>query len=313
MRIHLGLPAKASGPTALTIGNFDGVHLGHQAMLHQLRLSADKMGLPAAVLTFEPHPREFFAPDTAPARLTTLREKLELLDAVGVDAVYVLRFNSALAATSAEAFIRSLLVERLNVRWLLVGDDFRFGARRAGSFEMLEEAGTRSGFECFSLSSVMVDGIRVSSSAVREALAGGDLELARNLLGRPFFITGRVGYGQQLGRTLGYPTANLCLKRRGIPLSGIFAVTVKGLGPDELPAVASLGTRPTVTSSGEPLLEVHVFDYDRSLYGRRIHVNFLRKIRDEARYENLEALTAQIARDAEAARAYFANAPLNQP
>lgn len=311
MRIHLGTPASAVGPLALTIGNFDGVHLGHQAMLYALRLAAGQLGLPTAAMTFEPHPREFFSPQDAPARLTTLREKLELLDVAGVDEVIVLRFNEKLAATSADAFIKEILVERLQTRWLLVGDDFRFGARRTGSFETLQRAGMVQGFECFSLSSILVEGQRASSSAVREALASGQLELARELLGRPFFMTGRISHGERLGRTLGYPTANLRLGRRVAPLSGIFAVSVKGLSEHALPAVASLGRRPTVTSAGEPLLEVHLFNFDRDIYGARIHVDFHHKIRDEARFDTIDALTQQIARDADAARDYFAQQPLS--
>jgi riboflavin kinase/FMN adenylyltransferase len=311
MRIHLGTPASAVGPLALTIGNFDGVHVGHQAMLHALNTAAQQLDLPTAVMTFEPHPREFFSPLNAPARLTSLREKLELLDAAGVDEVIVMRFNSALAATSAESFISHLLVERLQTRWLLVGDDFRFGARRAGNFETLQQAGMAQGFDCFSLSSILVEGQRASSNAVREALAIGQLDLAHALLGRPFFITGRVITGERLGRTLGYPTANLRLGRRVSPLSGIFAVTVKGLEDKALPAVASLGTRPTVTSQGKPLLEVHLFNFDRDIYGARIHVDFHHKIRDEARFANLDELTQQIARDADAARDYFAQQHLS--
>ena len=305
MRIHLGIPASAIGPLALTIGNFDGVHLGHQAMLHALSTAAQQLGLPTAAMTFEPHPREFFSPLDAPARLTTLREKLELLDKAGIDEVIVLRFNKALADTSAEVFISHLLVEQLQTRWLLVGDDFRFGARRMGHFETLQQAGMAQGFDCFSLSSILVDGQRASSSAVREALIAGQLKLASKLLGRPFSITGRVIPGQRLGRTLGYPTANLRLGRRIAPLSGIFAVTVKGLEDKALPAVASLGTRPTVTCQGEPLLEVHLFNFNRDIYGARIHVEFHHKIRDEAHFDSLDVLTQQIAHDADAARDYF--------
>ncbi len=308
MRIHLGTPAVSDRPMALTIGNFDGVHLGHQAMLHALRVAAHSLGLATGVVTFEPHPREFFSPNEAPPRLTTLREKLELLEAAGIEQVSVLRFNRALAAMPADAFISAWLVQRLQTRWLLVGDDFRFGAQRSGDFETLQRAGTAQGFECFALSSIMAAGQRVSSSGVREALAGGHMDLARQLLGRPFFMSGRVGTGQQLGRTLGYPTANIRLNRRVSPLSGIFAVTVSGLGPQLRIGVASLGTRPTVSSSGEWLLEVHLFDFDGTIYGTRIHVHFMHKIRDEVQFDSLETMTRQMARDAAAARDYFAQA-----
>ncbi|MDE2343716.1 MAG: bifunctional riboflavin kinase/FAD synthetase [Betaproteobacteria bacterium] len=306
MRIHLGIPGPCESPMALTIGNFDGVHLGHQAMLHALKLAAAPLGLPTGVVTFEPHPREFFSPADAPPRLTTLREKLELLDAAGMEHVFVLRFRQALATLPAETFISEWLVHRLRARWLLVGDDFRFGARRAGDFDMLRNAGSRYGFECFSLSSIMAAGRRVSSSAVRETLAAGQLDLAGQLLGRPFFMSGRVMPGNRLGRTLGYPTANIRVGRRIPPLSGIFAVSVAGLGEKPLPAVASLGTRPTISSDGEYLLEVHLFEFDQDIYGHRIHVHFLHKLRDEARFESLEALTRQMACDAQAARDYFA-------
>ena len=306
MRIHLGTPASCDRPMALTIGNFDGVHLGHQAMLHALKLAAEPLGLPTGVVTFEPHPREFFSPGDAPPRLTTLREKLELLDAAGLEHAFVLRFKRALASLPAETFISDWLVRRLHTRWLLVGDDFRFGARRAGDFDMLRNAGNRYGFECFSLSSIMVAGRRVSSSAVRETLASGQMDLARQLLGRPFFMSGRVTPGNRLGRTLGYPTANIRVGRRTPPLSGIFVVSVAGLGETPHPGVASLGTRPTLGSDGECVLEVHLFDFDRNIYGHRIHVNFLHKLRDEARFESLEDLTRQMACDAQAARDFFA-------
>ncbi len=308
MRIHLGTPAISDRPMALTIGNFDGVHLGHQAMLHALQQAAGALGLATGVVTFEPHPREFFAPNEAPPRLTTLREKLELLDAAGIDQVSILRFNRTLATMPAEAFITGWLVQRLRTQWLLVGDDFRFGAQRSGDFETLQRAGASQGFECFALSSIMAAGQRVSSSAVREALAGGRMDLARQLLGRPYSMSGRVSAGRQLGRTLGYPTANIRLNRRVSPLSGIFAVRVSGLGPSPLIGVASLGTRPTVSNSGEWLLEVHLFDFASTIYGARIHVQFMHKIRDEVQFDSLETMTRQMTHDAATARDYFAQA-----
>ena len=305
MHVHLGITAPCEYPMALTIGNFDGVHLGHQAMLHALKLAAKPLGLPTGVVTFEPHPREFFARGEAPARLTTLREKLELLEDAGIDHAFVLRFRASLAKMPADQFISDFLVARLKVRWLLVGDDFRFGANRTGSFALLREAGTHFGFECFSLSSIMAAGLRVSSSAVRDALSSGQLELAAQLLGRHFFLSGRVAEGKRLGRSLGYPTANIRLQGRVPPLSGIFAVSVTGLADAPIPGVASLGTRPTVSTDGSWILEVHLFDFDLDIYGRRIHVHFLHKLRDEARFDSLDALTRQIACDAQAARDYF--------
>jgi riboflavin kinase/FMN adenylyltransferase len=305
MRIHLGILPGQSQPRALTIGNFDGVHLGHRAMLDELKAAARKLGLPSAVLTFEPHPREFFAPENAPARLTTLREKLELLEAYGVDEVFVLRFNQSLAATTADDFIRHLLVEQLQIRWLLVGDDFRFGAGRSGQFSSLEQAGRTLGFECHSLESFIHQGERVSSSGIRTALAAGQMEHAAQLLGRPWFITGRVCHGAQLGRGLGYPTANIALGRRTPAATGIFVVSVQNLGAQPRPAVASLGVRPTVELNAAPLLEVHLFDFHQNLYGQRLHVNLLHKLRDEETFPDLESLKAQIERDAQAARHYF--------
>ncbi len=310
MRIHLGASKADSRPLALTIGNFDGVHLGHQAMLHALRTAAAPLALDTGVLTFEPHPREFFARAEAPARLTTLREKLELLQTAGIQQTTVLRFNPALAALSAQEFIAHWLVQRLNTRWLLVGDDFRFGAQRGGDFGTLQRAGKQYGYECFSLSSIMTEGLRVSSSAVRDALAQGDLTLAQRLLGRPFSMSGRVNHGKRLGRTLGFPTANLAIQRRVPPLAGIFAVSVQGLGtPLPQPGVASLVTRPSISADGKWLLEVHVFDFNASLYGQRIRVRFHHKIRNEERFASLADLTRQMQQDAQQARAFFACAP----
>ncbi len=311
MRIHLGASRATSRPLALTIGNFDGVHLGHQAMLHALRTAATSLSLETGVLTFEPHPREFFARHEAPARLTTLREKLELLQAAAIQQVTVLRFNPTLAALSAEAFVEQWLVRHLHTRWLLVGDDFRFGARRSGDFDTLQRAGQRYGFECFALSSILVEGVRVSSSAVRDALAQGNLDLAQALLGRPFSMSGRVHHGQRLGRTLGFPTANLAIQRRTPPLAGIFAVSVQGSDKKTLPlpGVASLGTRPSVSSDGRWLLEVHLFDFNADLYGQRLRVRFHHKIRNEQQFSSLAELTAQMQQDAQEARAFFARAP----
>jgi riboflavin kinase/FMN adenylyltransferase len=297
--------AAARGPAALTIGNFDGVHLGHQAMLAELTRAAGRLGLPACVLTFEPHPREFFSPDQAPARLTSLREKLEMLAQCGVDRVHVCRFTYAFAQTAAEEFIERIIVRGLGARWVLVGDDFRFGARRAGSLVMLKQAAQRYGFEIAALPSVMLDGERVSSTALRQALATGDLGRAERLLGRAYAISGRVVAGDGLGRKLGYPTANVQMKRDRPPLTGIFAVRFHGATREPLQAVASLGVRPTVKQQGAPVLEVHVPDFDADLYRRHVRVEFLKKLRDEEKYADLASLTRQIGRDIEASRAFF--------
>src|SRR5690349_15814134 len=255
MLVTRGLPAAAAAPVALTIGNFDGVHLGHQAMLAELTRAAGRLGLPACVLTFEPHPREFFAPDKAPTRLTSLREKLEWLASYGVDRVHVCRFDYRFAQTPAEEFIERIIARGLAARWVLVGDDFRFGARRAGNLVMLKQAAPRFGFDVAALASFALDGERVSSTALREALAAGELEQAARLLGRTYTISGRVVGGDGLGRKLGFPTANVHMKHNRPPLTGIFAVRLHVDG-EALPAAASLGVRPTVKQRGAPVLEV---------------------------------------------------------
>lgn len=305
MLIRRGIPAAAESPIALTIGNFDGVHLGHLTMLAQLRQAAQRRGVPPCVMTFEPHPREFFAPDKAPTRLTSLREKLELLAAHGVERTHVCRFNYEFAQITAQDFIDRILVKSLDVRWLLVGDDFRFGARRAGDFVMLKQAAVRLGFEVEAMASVILDGERVSSTAVRTALRAGDLARAARLLGRSYSISGRIVRGDGLGRKLGFPTANVQMKHNRPPLTGIFAVELAGMGDRLLRGVASLGVRPTVKQQGQPVLEVHLFDYDGALYGRHVRVDFLRKFRDEEKYADLATLTRQIALDVENAQAFF--------
>jgi riboflavin kinase/FMN adenylyltransferase len=302
-----GLAPRASPPVALTIGNFDGVHRGHQAMLVRVIAAARGRGLAAAVLTFEPHPRELFAPRSAPTRLTSLREKLELLAARGVDRVHVQRFSRAFASLSAETFVERLLVAGLQTRWVLVGEDFRFGAKRAGDVAALEAAARRHGFEVERMPTVAEGGTRVSSSAVRDALARGDLRRARALLGRAYSISGRVVQGDRLGHRLGFATANVQLKHNRPPLMGIFAVRVHGAAEAPRNGVASLGVRPTVRTDGRPVLEAHLFDFTAELYGRHLRVEFLAKIRDEARYPDLDTLRAQIARDCDAARAILAD------
>jgi riboflavin kinase/FMN adenylyltransferase len=293
---------RANRPNAVTIGNFDGVHLGHQAMLARLTARAASVGAAPAVLTFEPHPREIFTPDSAPTRLTSLREKLEILRGLGVAHVHVCRFTKPFAALSAEDFVRRILVEGLLARYVLVGDDFRFGAKRAGDFALLKQLGEKYGFEAEALHTVEAAGQRASSTAVREALANGDMATAAQLLGRPYSISGRVVGGDQLGRKIGYPTANIQLKHNRPPLTGIFAVRVQGLDQPDWPGVASLGTRPTVHANGRPTLEVHLFNFDQSIYRRHLRVEFLHKLRDEAKFPSLEALIAQIDEDARQAR-----------
>ncbi len=309
MRITRGIPAVAHSPVALTIGNFDGVHLGHRAMLDELARASHRLGILSCVMIFEPQPREFFAPDKAPARLTSLREKLEQLEACGVNHVHVCRFNYAFAQIAAQDFIERVLVRGLGVRWLQVGDDFRFGSRRAGDFVMLKQEAPRLGFEVKALPSVMVEGLRVSSTAVRDALAAGDCARAARLLGRTYGIGGRVVRGDQLGRKLGYPTANVQMKHNRAPLCGIFAVEVHGAAQNVVRGAASLGVRPTVKVQGaSAVLEVYLFDFKEEIYGHSIRVDFLHKLRDEEKYADLETLKRQIALDVENAQKYFQNA-----
>lgn len=304
MRVFRSFSRPVPGPTAVAIGNFDGVHRGHGALLGRLGDVAREFSLPPTILTFEPHPREFFSPASAPARLTTLREKLELLAAAGIEQAMVCRFNGAFAALSADQFIERVLVEGLRVRHLIIGDDFRFGKGRSGDFALLQQAGAAHGFAVEAMGSVTVDGERVSSSGVRAALAAGEMEHTARLLGRPYIIDGQVAHGDKIGRQLGFATANIRIKHNPLPMTGVFAVEVSGLGDQPLPGVANLGIRPTMGGT-RPLLEVHLFDFDRDIYGKHISVRFVHKLRNEQRFPNFDALKAQIAADAVAARAFF--------
>jgi riboflavin kinase/FMN adenylyltransferase len=309
MQVTHGTVVPKGGPPGfncvLTIGNFDGVHRGHRAMLDRLVEKARELRLPCSVLTFEPHPREFFSPASAPARLSRLREKLELIAEAGVDRTHVLRFGARLAALAADRFVEDVLVRGLGVRWLLVGRDFRYGAKRVGDFAGLQAAAEKQGFGLEAMGDVMEAGQRVSSSGVRAALAAGDLVAAKRLLGRGYSMSGRVAHGEKLGRTLGFPTANIVLRRRP-PLAGIFAVEAELEETHAvLRGVASVGRRPTVKADAAPLLEVHLFDWDGDLYGRHLRVKFLHKLRDEEKYDGLDALRAAIQRDAEQAKDYF--------
>jgi len=301
---------------ALTVGNFDGVHRGHQAMLALLRSEAQHRGLPSCVMTFEPHPRDYFArvagkSDSAPARIATLRDKLSELERCGIDQVVVLRFDRPLATQTAQAFIEDVLVRGLGTRYVLVGDDFRFGAKRAGDYAMLDAAGATQGFDVARMNSYEVHGLRVSSSAVREALAEGDMAKAAALLGRPYSISGHVVHGKKLGRDLGFRTLNLRFPYARSAAMGIFAVRVHGLVERPVDGVASLGVRPTVDDSGRVLLETHCLDWPAELgteggYGKIVRVELLHKLRDEARYDGLEALTEAIRLDARNAQDFLA-------
>lgn len=289
---------------AATIGSFDGIHLGHQAVLAQLAEQGRERRLPVTLITFEPQPREYFAPQSAPPRLTRFREKLEVLRHCQVDRVVCLRFNSYLAGLTADEFIQRILLDGLAVKYLVVGDDFRFGRDRAGNHAMLEQAGITHGFPVATTPTFNVGTQRVSSTRIRSALREGDLHTAAALLGRPFWMSGRVAHGDKRGRTIGFPTANIFLHRTAVPVDGVFAVEMRGLNNRPIPGVANVGTRPTVGGT-RALLEVHLFDFDRDIYGRHVQVSFLKKLRAEYKFESFQMLKQQIQRDAEQAREFF--------
>lgn len=305
---------------ALTIGNFDGVHRGHQAMLALLKNEAQHRGVPSCVMSFEPHPRDYFAavarkPELAPARIATLRDKLTELARCGIDQCVVLPFNAALASQPAESFIQDVLVRGLGVKYVLVGDDFRFGAKRVGDYAMLDAAGERLGFDVARMNSYEVHGTRVSSSAVREALAQGRMDRVAGLLGRPYSVSGHVVHGRKLGRDLGFRTLNLRFSHWKPAAGGIFAVQVHGLGEKPLPGVANLGIRPSLdpadVNGGRVLLETHCLEWPATLgpegaYGKIIRVELLHKLHDELKYDSLESLKTGIAKDCDEARAFFA-------
>jgi len=285
----------------LTVGNYDGVHLGHQRMIGVLRARATELGLAATVLVFEPSSKEFIDPAGAPARLTRWREKFVALAAQGVDRLVTLRFDESMRAMTPQRFVDDLIVRGLGARHVVVGNDFRYGCNAGGTIESLRAAGEVHQFGVEQIEPFVFDGVRVSSTAVRERLERGDYAGANRLLGRPYRMLGRVIHGKELGRTLGFPTANLRLMRRKSPVCGVLAVRVSGIEARALPAVASLGTRPTVGGK-EVLLEVHVFDFDGDLYGREIEVEFVAKLRDEVKFDSLDALMVQMKIDAAGAR-----------
>jgi len=306
--LHNLAAARAASTTwgaVATIGGFDGVHRGHQALLAQLKQKANALNLPMTVISFEPSPREFFMGAAAPARLQRFREKFNALAECGVERFVCLRFDEQLRNLTAVEFVEQILRDALGVRWLVVGHDFKFGRGRQGSVAELKSLGERCGFGVDEFAPFLIDQQRVSSTLVRDALAVGDLARAEYLLGRPYSISGRVVHGQKLGRTLGYPTANMQLKRRVIPLNGIFAVRVTGAGLSSAPAVASLGTRPVVNGV-EPLLEAHVFDFEGDLYGQQLQIEFIARLRDELWFPSLDAMVAQMHIDASQARKILA-------
>ena len=307
MQVLRGIPQQPLPCSALTIGNFDGLHRGHAAMLAQLKAEAQARGLVSVVLTFEPHPRELFTPDSAPARLTSLREKIELLRQHQIDYLIVQRFNRRFASVDALTFRDQVVAQQLNAKFVLVGDDFQFGAKRSGDFALLSAS---KDFATYSLPTLSHEDERVSSTAVRAALQDGDMPHAAALLDRPYSIAGRVVGGDRLGREFGFPTANIQLKHNKPPLFGIFVVAVHGL-ERSYQGVASLGFRPTIHGGdAKPKLEVHLFDFDRDIYRQHLRVDFLAKLRNEEKYPDFDTLIAQIHKDCEQARAWFAANPL---
>lgn len=327
MRLIRGLyniPSDFSGCVA-TIGNFDGVHLGHQAILQQLKKQGEAHQLPTVVMMFEPQPREFFAPDQAPARLANMSEKLQDLASFGVDYVLCLPFNQKLRSMSADQFIQTILLDGLKISHLIVGDDFRFGCDRTGDYQLLQQVGMQCSFSVEDTKTFELDGKRVSSTRVRESLSSGDLATANKLLGRPYRMSGRIGYGRQLGRTIGVPTANVILQRKKLPMTGVYAVRVieievSGCNETQVldssgnakvwQGVANIGVKPTITGTPEPSLEVHIFDFpsveeDENLYGKRLSVEFCKKIREEQKFDGLEELKIAIGKDMSTAREIF--------
>ena len=292
---------------AATIGNFDGVHLGHQSVLARLVEQGVERQLPVTLVTFEPQPREYFAPEAAPPRLTRFREKLEALQHCGIDRIVCLRFDERLASLEPQQFIQQILLDGLDVKFLVVGDDFRYGKARGGNFEMLQAAGQEHGFPVRNMHTFCVGPERVSSTRIRDALQQGDLTGAAALLGRPYWMSGRVAHGDKRGRTIGYPTANIFLHRNSVPVAGVFAVEMHGIDGQTLQGVANVGNRPTVDGS-RSLLEVHLFDFDRDIYGRHVQVSFLKKLRPEQKFDSFEQLKLQIQQDAQQALDFFRQA-----
>jgi riboflavin kinase/FMN adenylyltransferase len=304
---HLeGMPFDAMrNGSVVTIGAYDGLHLGHEQLLASVRTAAVQRNLPSVVMSFEPTPKEFFAADKPPARLMRFREKFEALQAHGIDYFYCPRFDAQMRDISSDDFIRRILIHGLCARHIVVGDDFRFASKREGSIEQLQCASRALEFAVEQIPSVVVDGVRVSSTAIRDALWTGELHQAGALLGRPYRMSGSVIMGEKVGRTLGFPTANVDLRRRQSAVMGIFAVRVQGLGDRPLDAVASVGTRPTFDGV-KPLLEVHIFEFDEDIYGRYIHIDFIARLRSEIKYDEIDELVAQMHRDADNAKSILA-------
>ena len=289
----------------LSIGNFDGLHLGHRAVIKKLAERGEALGLPVVIMTFEPQPLEYFLGDNAPSRLMCLREKVIEFTKLPVDNLLMVRFNRYFANCDAEQFIDDILINKLNVKHLVIGDDFHFGKARRGNFAMLKEKGKLYGFSVEDTGSCQIAGLRISSTLIRDALGAGDLIQAEKLLGHCYSVCGRVAHGEKLGRTIGYPTANIKMFRKNTPVNGVFAVTMTGIDGLELEGVANVGTRPTVDGGSKVVLETYLFDFDKEIYGRYVEVRFKQKIRDEIRFQSLEQLKAQIKKDVTEAKNIF--------
>ena len=289
----------------LTIGNFDGVHLGHQAVIQKLAEQGEKLGLPAVIMVFEPQPLEFFLHDNAPSRLTRLREKIIHLVDTPIDELLIARFDQNFADNDPERFIKEILVDALNVKYLVVGDDFHFGKARRGNFAMLREKGEEYGFKVEDTRSFQVSGHRVSSTMIRDALSEGELSKAAQMLGRPYSVCGRVVHGDKRGRAIGFPTANIQMQRKNTPIEGVFAITMTGVQNMELAGVANVGTRPTIDEGANVLLEAHLFDFSAEIYGHYVEVHFKQKIRNEMCFRSVDELKAQIKLDVAEAKKIF--------
>lgn len=290
----------------LTIGNFDGLHLGHRAVIKKLAERGTALGLPVVIMIFEPQPLEYFLKDNEPPRLMRLREKVIQFAKLPVDNLLIVRFNKHFANYDAEQFIENILIKKLNVKHLVIGDDFHFGKARRGNFALLKEKGKAFGFNVEDTGSYQSEGLRVSSTLIRDALGAGDLAQAERLLGRCYSVCGRVAHGDKRGRAIGYPTANIKMFRKTTPISGVFAVTMTGINDLEIEGIANVGTRPTIEGSSKVILETHLFDFNKDIYGRYVEVHFKQKIRDEIRFQSIEQLQAQIVKDVTEAKKIFA-------
>jgi len=297
--------SELGGGSVVTVGAYDGLHLGHEQLLERVNSASRELGLPSVVMSFEPTPKEFFAGPAPPARLMRFREKFDALAGHGIDIFYCPRFNAQMRDIAADAFMRRILVHGLNSRHIVVGDDFRFATKREGTLEHLQRAGAALGYAVEQVPSIKVGDVRVSSTVIREALWDGELEQATALLGRPYRMSGKIVLGEKVGRTLGFPTANVDLRRKQSAVMGIFAVRVQGLPGGPKDAVASVGTRPTFDGT-KPLLEVHLFDFDQDIYGEYIHIDFIARLRSEIKYDSVDELVAQMHRDADNAKSILA-------